>query len=273
MRSDRHRPRSLSSWAAVRIWENATRERLRRQNTLWLHGWCIGLAVLVVMAAMAHLQRVAGSDSLALRYLVTLGTGYLSYLFLLRWWAGRLVGEEDHADFDPGGLSGPGGSGHGPAGAGHDPACVPAGGGDFGGGGAEASFEVAPDDGSAVGELASGALEAAGAADEAAVVVVPVMIVFLGGLLVVFGCGALLMLYFGWEVLLAVAVEVAFGYAATRAALRIAREGWLTAAVRLTWKPLLGALACAVLLGALIDVFVPQAQSLPQAVRWLRQPH
>lgn len=276
MRSDGHRlPRSLSSWAAVRVWENATRERLRRQHALWLHGWCIGLAVLAVMAAMAHLQRVAGSDSLALRYLVTLGAGYLSYLFLLRWWAGRLVGVGDQGDFDPGSFNGSGGSGHEPAAGsgGPDPACVhAAGGGDFGGGGAEASFEIAPDDGSAVGELTSGALEVAGAADEGAVVVVPVVIVFLGGLLVLFGFGALLMLYFGWEVLLAVAVEVAFGYAATRTALRMAREGWLTAAVRLTWKPLLGALACAVLLGALIDIFVPQAQSLPEAVRWLRQP-
>ena len=49
------------------------------------------------------------------------------------------------------------------------------------------------------------------------------------------------------------------------------REGWLTAAVRLTWKPLLGALLCAVLLGATIDHFLPQVDSLPEAVRMLQR--
>jgi hypothetical protein len=58
-------------------------------------------------------------------------------------------------------------------------------------------------------------------------------------------------------------------YVSARAAMRVAREGWLTVAVRLTWKPLLGALLCAVLLGAVIDRFMPQVNSLPQAVRVL----
>ncbi len=80
-----------------------------------------------------------------------------------------------------------------------------------------------------------------------------------------------MLLYFGWEVLLAVAVEIAFGYVSARTAVRLAREGWLSAAVRLTWKPLAGAIVCAVLLGALIDAFVPQARSLPHAVQLLRQ--
>ena len=66
------------------------------------------------------------------------------------------------------------------------------------------------------------------------------------------------------------AVELAFSAVAARAAMGVEREGWLGAAVRLTWKPLLGALLCAVLLGASIDYFLPQAQSLPQAVRMLR---
>ena len=45
MRSQRHERRGLSTWASVRRWENATRERLLRQHWLWLHGWCIGVAV------------------------------------------------------------------------------------------------------------------------------------------------------------------------------------------------------------------------------------
>ena len=78
------------------------------------------------------------------------------------------------------------------------------------------------------------------------------------------------MLFFSWDVLLAVAVELAFSVAAVRVATRVEREGWLTAAVRLTWKPLLGALLCAVLLGATIDHFLPQVDSLPEAVRMLQ---
>ena len=78
------------------------------------------------------------------------------------------------------------------------------------------------------------------------------------------------MLFFSWDVLLAVAVELAFSVAAVRVATRVEREGWLTAAVRLTWKPLLGALLCAVLLGATIDHFLPQVDSLPEAVRMMQ---
>ena len=51
---------------------------------------------------------------------------------------------------------------------------------------------------------------------------------------------------------------------------RVEREGWLLAAIRLSWKPLLGALVCAVALGALIDHFVPQAETLAEAVRLWR---
>ena len=47
---------------------------------------------------------------------------------------------------------------------------------------------------------------------------------------------------------------------------------WLVSHVqmRLTYRPLPGALVCAVLLGACIDHFLPQAQSLTEAVRLLR---
>nr|WP_255428115.1 hypothetical protein [Ramlibacter cellulosilyticus] len=245
---------------------------MRRHRPLWLHGWCIGLVVLASMWGASHLQMVLGSDSLALRYAVTLGVGYLAFLCVLRWWAGRLVGERgsggdvpDPADFVdlPQGSSGCGS-------VDGTPAFESGGGGDFGGGGASASFDMPSDTASAAGDLATGALEAAGSADEGAIVVVPVVVVFLAGLAVLFGVGSLLLLYFGSEVLLAVAVELAFGYVSARTAVRMAREGWLTAAVRLTWKPLLGALVCAVIVGALLDRFVPEAKSLPQAVKVMR---
>jgi hypothetical protein len=98
---------------------------------------------------------------------------------------------------------------------------------------------------------------------------VPVVAIFLICVAVLFGVGSLVLLYFSWDALLAVAIEVAFSYVSARAAVRVTREGWLMAAVRLTWKPLLGALISAVILGALLDHFMPQVNSLPEAVRVL----
>jgi hypothetical protein len=121
--------------------------------------------------------------------------------------------------------------------------------------------------------VAGGALDVAGAADEGAIVVVPVVAVFLICTAIVLGAGSLVLLYFSWDALLAVAVEVAFSYVSARAAVRVAREGWLMAAVRLTWKPLLGAVVCAVALGAVLDHFMPQVNSLPEAVRVLLKKH
>ena len=232
----------LSNWRSVRLWESAFERDLHRRHSLRTHGLLLGTGTLLLMWAVSALQMRAGNDSLALRYAVTLGVGYLGYLGLLRWWAQRLV--EGRTEIDPDipdvlDLT----SNH--------------------------SAHVEASDASAIGDLAGGALEAAASADEGAVIVVPVVAIFLVGIALVTSAGALALLYFGWDALLAVAVEIAFSYVSARAAVRVAREGWLTVAVRLTWKPLLGALLCAVLLGAVIDRFMPQVNSLPQAVRVL----
>jgi hypothetical protein len=260
--------KNLSNWRSVRLWESSVQKDLRSRHTLWLHGLCIGTLVLGAMWATSHLQMVLGSDSLALRYLVTLGAGYVFYLLILRLWAASLVRR------DPTGLDGINdlpvpdiGSGPG-VGSGGGIQC--GGGGDFAGGGATGDFSVAGDAASPLGDIAGGALEVAAGADEGAVVVVPVVAIFLVGCALLFGAGSLLLLYFGWEALLTVAVEVAFSYVSARTAVRVVREGWLSAAIRLTWKPLLGALACAVLLGGTIDYFMPTAQSLPQAITLMK---
>lgn len=253
----------------MRIWEDQARGDLRRRYRLWLHGWFIGLIVLAVMWGASHLQMLAGNHSLALRYLVTLGVGYLGYLLVLRVWAGLLV-DEEQSGLDAGlDLPVPERSGHGADCAGKP--IESGGGGDFGGGGASGDFSATADAGGEVlGEVASGALEVAGGADEGAIILIPVAAVFIAGVAVLLGAGSMLMLYFGWEALLTVAVELAFSYVSARTAVRVAREGWLSAVVRLTWKPLLGALACAVVLGGAVDYFVPEARSLPHAVALLR---
>jgi hypothetical protein len=227
----------------VRLWESAFERDLHRRHSLRTHGLLLGTCTLLLMWTVSALQMWAGNDSLALRYAVTLGAGYLGYLGLLRWWAQRLVDGRTDIDPDLADVSG----------------LIPD--------GPAASAQAA--ESGAIGDIAGGALEAAAGADEGAVIVVPVVAIFLIVIALITGAGALALLYFGWDALLAVAVEVAFSYVSARAAVRVAREGWLTVAVKLTWKPLLGALLCAVLLGAVIDRFMPQVNSLPQAVRLL----
>ena len=273
----------------MRLLESQLQHDLRRRHAFWLHGLCIGLVTLGLTWGASHLQRLLGVESLALRYLFSLGLGYLGYLLMLRLWAGALVQKYRRQRDDPsnggtvdGGWSGGGGDGSGSA---RLPSLHSGEGGDFGGGGASGDFagdfSGAADavdvlDGAhaagGLGDVVGGALDAAGSADEAAVVVIPVVAVFLIGCAVFFGAGSLLLAYFGWEALLAVSVELAFSYASARVAVRVVREGWLSAALRLTWKPLLGAVVCAVLLGAAIDHLVPEAHSLPQAIRLVRVP-
>lgn len=236
----------LSNWRSVRLWESQVERDLHRNHSLRTHGLLIGTFTLLLMWGVSALQmHLLQVESLAVRYLVTLGVGYLGYLCVLRWWAQRLVERRTELEA-PDDL---GGSFDGP----DDHGCVPDG----------------TDGGSVLSDVASGALDAAGGADEGAIVVVPVLAIFLLCLAVVLGAGSLVLLYLSWDALLAVAIEVAFSYVSARAAVRVAREGWLMAAVRLTWKPLLGAVVCAVALGALIDHFMPQVHSLPEAVRVL----
>jgi hypothetical protein len=235
----------LSNWRSVRLWETQVERDLHRTYDLRAHGFVIGTLTLLLMWAVSHLQMRWGVQTLALRYFLTLGVGYLGYLAVLRWWATRLV--RSNAQIAPD---------------------LP----DVGLGDWPSDHAAAVDlgtGGGGIGDIAGGALDVAAGADEGAVVVVPVIAIFLIVLAIVFGAGALVMLYFGWDALLAVAIELAFSYAAARAAVRVAREGWLSAAVRLTWKPLLGALLCAVLLGGLVDHFLPEAHSLPGALRLL----
>jgi hypothetical protein len=231
----------LSNWRSVRLWESELERDLHRDYSLRTHGILIGSAMLLLMWAVSALLMHFGTHSLSARYAFTLGVGYLGYLALLRWWAQRLVQGRTQVNPDA-----------------PDPS-------DFG---LEAVGEVASN-GSLLSDAASGAFDVAAAADDGAIIVVPVVAIFLIVVAIVFGAGWLTLLYFGWETLLAVAVEVAFSYVSARAVVRVAREGWLVVAVKLTWKPLLGALLCAVLLGATIDHFMPQVHSLPEAVRVL----
>lgn len=159
------------------------------------------------MWATAHGQMLLGNDLLSVRYLITLGIGYLTYLLVLRLWAAALLRRDSTTLDGNGDLGLPDVNVSGNADA---PAFASGGGGDFGGGGASGSFADASSSGEGIASLASEALGAAAGAEEGSIVVVPVVAIFLVGLAVVFGAGSLALAYFGWDVLLVVAVELAF---------------------------------------------------------------
>ena len=252
-------------WISVRLTARDVAHDLEQRHSLRWHGLCIGTLTLLGMLLAAWLQKQAGVHLLSVRYAITLAVGYGIYLLVLRWWAARLLDDEEHGSADAGDAL--------------DVAVdvadlarsVPRSGGTRAPEMPRMS-DVADsaESSKGLGDLASGALDGLGGADEGAVVIIPVVAIFLIGAAILAGAGALAMLFFSWDVLLTVAVELAFSVAAVRVATRVEREGWLTAAVRLTWKPLLGALVCAVLLGAAIDHFLPDVQSLLAAVRALR---
>ncbi len=236
------------------------------------HSFWIGLLTLLTMSMASLLMRHYWADGmLGIRYAMVLLIGYGVYLLLIRTWAGYMSkrGSSDSSANDIPTPDLPLGSGS------SEVSSCPVtfesgGGGDFLGGGAQASFDVPSVAGEASSKLLSGAAEVAGAADEGAVVVVPVVAVFAMLLLAFTGASLLVSLLFGVDVLLAVTVELALAVTAGRTAYRIAAEHWLNVAVELTWKPMLGVVICAMAFGFLVDYYVPHAESASQALKLMR---
>lgn len=84
--------RNLSNWRAIRVEELSVERELRRTRVLWLHGLWIGAIELALMGLASLLQfTYLPTHSLAVRYLVTLGAGYLGYLVIVRLWAAALL--------------------------------------------------------------------------------------------------------------------------------------------------------------------------------------
>ena len=244
------------------------RADLRERRWLRWHCALIGLLTLLAGWACSHVLMRLGSDALWLRYGASFAVAYGVLMLLLYLWARWLLSrdEGDVLDGDPG-LSGDGSR------SGIEPSMQSGGGGDFGGAGGGGSFEV-PEVPAAVsdsaGEAVGGALEIAGAADEGAIVLIPVALVIALALALGTVLGFAVFGLFGVEVLLAVAVEIALASVGGALAYKAGAEGWLNAAWRRTFWPAVATLACVVVLGAAIDHWLPEAQSLPHALRLLR---
>lgn len=171
---------TFSNWRSVRMWESGVARDLRQRRVLWLHGLSIGLITLAVTWGVSILQMHFGGESLALRYLVSLGVGYCVYLLTVRLWAAALIRRNDNGSPDASGLDLSDDK------SGCDQPPLPdmrsGGGGEFAGGGASGDFsDVGSGAADRIGDLAGGAIEAAASSDEGAIVVVPVVAMFLFG--------------------------------------------------------------------------------------------
>jgi hypothetical protein len=249
------------------------RSDLHRRRWVRAHVFLVSLVTFAVLWGLSHALMVAGVDSLAVRHGVALVGAYVVYLALLGVWCRWLL-SRDEGWFDGGDLSvdvpTPSGSG-GPA----DAPVFRSGGGDFGGGGAGGSFDV-PGDGlaaaadagsSSVGKVASAAAEVVGGADEGAVVFVPVALAVGVAVALLTVLGFAVFGLFGVEILMGVAVEIAFASAGGALAMKAQREGWLQHAVRRTAVPMVVVLAGTVFVGLAIAQWLPQARTLPQALQ------
>jgi hypothetical protein len=255
--------------------ERAVRADLVSRRWMRWHSTLIAAFTLAACwGASAGLMH-AGVESLALRWTVALAAGYAVFLGLLWLWARWLLSRDEFNGDVPSG-DGPWPSARATDEAG-GPAFDAAGGGDFAGGGADASFEAGGVvDGAAqgatelAGQATQGAIELAAGADEGIVVAVPLALVFGLAVLIAGFFGAIVAGVFGVEVLLGVAVEIAFASAAGAVAFKARREGWLLYTLRRTAWPVAGLAVVAAVAGFVVDAAVPQARSLPHAVQLLR---
>lgn len=274
---------------AERDFEQATVADLKARRALRLHvlllaGLCTALCWGVSAALLA-----GGLHSLLWRPLLALALTWPLYLGLLWLWSRWLISRDeasvgDALDLADGGLdlgqTVVDGVQAVARGALRTPRPPMPGAGSFGGGGADAGW-VPPDLGGALGDSAGDALgeiggqalagagEALGAADDAAVVVVPLLVVLGVGVALAGALGFVVFGLFGVEVLLGVAVEIAFASLGGALAWRARREGWLTHALRRTAGPMGGLLLCVAAAGWALQTWLPQAGSWPQALRML----
>jgi hypothetical protein len=218
----------------------STRRWLQTHRWLRLHVGLIALCCLGCLWLSGALLRWAGVGSLALRFGLSLAVSYAVYLGLLRLWAAYLVSREELDAADA----------------------------------VDLGLEVA-DMGTGLGDAAGSALDAASGLDEGALILLPLaaLVAMAVALAAVLGAGVTLL--FGVEVLMAVSVEVALAAFAAGLAWRHQRQfergGWLRCALQHTWLGALVFVLAGVGLGAALDHWMPQAESLPHAVSLWRR--
>lgn len=253
----------------------ASQHHANLRSHFWLRGHIslIGLLTLGVAWGGSVLMRGAGIESLAVRYAGALGLAYLVYVLLLGLWA-HLLARRANSGSVAGDIV--------------DALDVVDIASDIGGraiirGGSNAARLLSSEAPAGSGvmrdaaEIGGKAIGLAFEAEEGAIVAVPVVVVILIAIAVAASAGLLFFWVFGVEVLLAVAAEVAMGITAGSLARRTygawhenILESWLVIAVKKTILPMLLVIGLAAAVGWAVNHYVPQAHSLPEAVKLWR---
>lgn len=239
-----------------------------------MHVTLIGVVTFLSCWGLSSALLHAGVASLPVRHVGALTGSYGVYLLLLWAWSHHLLSCDDGWDLADG-LNAIDVIPSGEARSCASPPFRSGGGGDFGGGGGGSTGSWADDavasDPSALvdgaGDVASGTMEALGSADEGAVVAIPLIVVVGIAMLLSAALGFAVVGLFGIEVLLGVAVEIAFASAGGAVALKARREGWMRHAVKRTAGPMAAVLVTSVLVSLAVAHWLPSAETLPDAFR------
>lgn len=241
------------------------------------------VAILVATACSgviaSKLLLLAGLDSLAIRYPLSVVSAYLVFFSCVKLWlvyvtAERHTGGSRLSDWlDLPDLSGSGG-GSGGGGMRFRP-----GGGQFGGGGASSSFELPAvgltDHGGAVGEAASGAAdgaggvvgEAAGALGDEGGIAVIVALTVLATLVATILGSTVYVIYEAPVILSEAAFEGLLAASLIRGTKRISGGDWVGSIFSTTWKPFLVTCSVALIAGIVLNFYFPGASKITEILR------
>lgn len=240
----------------IRSFEREVKADLRRRRWLRVHIFLISMVTFGVCWGLSSLMLHAGVHDMVLRHGVALTLAYGVYLVLLRIWSCWLLShdETDALELADAGLDFMPSPRHGVSGE------------------VDSIGVDAADAADTVSQAASGLgdmLSVGAEADEAAVIVVPLMIVVGVIVLLAGAIGFAVFGVFGVDVLVGVAVEIAFASTGGALALKAQREGWLGHALKRTAAPMLAVIASVVISSWALGQWVPEAQTLMQGLRGL----
>ncbi len=199
----------------------------------------------------------AGLDSMAVRYPLALAFAYLFFLFLM--WLWLRTNASDYTDIpDLSGISPSGGSSATPC------DITSGGGGDFGGGGATASFDTPGIDSGGASEVSGSSIgDAAGGIADADELVIPLLVVALA---IGLALASLYVVYIAPALFAEVLVDGLLSYALFRHLRSEERPFWLASAMRRTIAPFAATAAFLAITGLAMSLYAPGASSIGQVI-------
>lgn len=201
----------------------------------------------------------AGLVEMWLRYLASFGVAYLMFLVLL--WLWLRTRAEDYADLPD--LSGSRSSGSGGSGT-----CDSGKGGDFGGGGANGSFDAPSENISVVGDSSSSVGDALGTAAEAEEFAIPLVVLGLIGAMVF---SSLFMIYSAPALFAELLVDGVLSASLYRRLRGLETRHWLETALRRTALPFTLTAVIVSASGWAMTLYAPEAHSIGDVISHSKQ--